>query len=410
MSGYDGSSGIGKANQEDSLQAGWLGSLLQFLIYLVRHWKAIIGVTFCGGLLSILWVLNMTQTFQSNCTLILTAGDNSPTGALAKLAGGDLGSLLTMSNNSNKQEMAIVLGADTLAMRTIRQFHLERVWKMDSTKAPHREDLLRGWGRSYKFEFGEMDELKVAYEDESPVLAQQVLIAHIRRVDSAWLALKRAQASDKARFAQERLDERLLLLQRRADSLIQFQIQHKIFDPDEQIRQTVLAISGLEAKISGAQINQEFEKRVSGGSKVQEFAAMSSILQSNASQMIDSQYAGHGGGSSYGILLNLSKALPLAAEYEKKTRLVQLDLAVVEGLARQVEQLKIEAMRDVSVLEVVDPAVVPSKRKSPPRMILVFLHTCICFIGSCTYALLYEYFKRSPKDSALLGELLRAWR
>jgi len=306
--------------------------------------------------------------------------------------------------------MSVLLDADTLAMRTIRECHLERAWKMDTTRVLRREDLLRAWAGAFHDQFGEEDQLMVSFKDENPRLAQVVLASHIARIDSAWLSLKQEEATKKVRFAQEQLDGRMTLMQRRIDSLIQFQIQNRLFEPNEQIRQTVLALSELETKISGVSINRELENKESGGSNAEQLGVLSSILEAREKSLASAKRTSQSNEESQVVLLNLPNALPLAAAFEKKSRMIQLDLTVVEGLARQVEQLKIEALSNVSVLQVVDPPVIPTKRRSPPRTALVELLTLIAFVSGCTLALLIEYFRAAAGDATLLKEILRAWR
>jgi len=386
----------------------WVANLLSFLLPLVKGWRWIIGLTFLGGLLGIGLALVLPESFQAKATLLLTESKSSAGGSLAKLAGGDLGSLLTMNDNSSKDELSVILGTDTLAMRTIQQFHLVRVWKMDTTKELRREKILKGWGKAFAFEFGEEDQLVVSFVDADPKFARDVLVAHIGRIDSAWIALKRDEATKKARFVEERVDERMALFQSRMDSLIRFQIDNRIYDPGEQIRATVEALSELESKITGAKMSSEYSKRVDGGSKVGALNELTSILQEDADRLI-----GAGGAKSTagtGLLMNLRKALPLSAEYQKKLRLLQLDAVVVEGLSRQVEQLKIESLRNVSVLQMVDPPVPPQQRRSPPRTAMVELITALSFALSCCLAYAIEFFRRSPRERSMLREVLRAWR
>jgi len=403
-------SNSGPSPREDSGDTGWVSGLLRLFLHLVRHWKLIGGITFTVAILSVGLVLVLPESFEAKSTLILTGGQNTTAGALAKLAGGDLGSLLTSSNDPTRNEMSVLLDADTLAMRTIRECHLERAWKMDTTRVLRREDLLRAWAGAFHDQFGEEDQLMVSFKDENPRLAQVVLASHIARIDSAWLSLKQEEATKKVRFAQEQLDGRMTLMQRRIDSLIQFQIQNRLFEPNEQIRQTVLALSELETKISGVSINRELENKESGGSNAEQLGVLSSILEAREKSLASAKRTSQSNEESQVVLLNLPNALPLAAAFEKKSRMIQLDLTVVEGLARQVEQLKIEALSNVSVLQVVDPPVIPTKRRSPPRTALVELLTLIAFVSGCTLALLIEYFRAAAGDATLLKEILRAWR
>lgn len=397
------SSSVGESNP-----SSWVASLLALLLPLVKSWRWIVGITFVGGLSSIGLVLLLTETFQAKATLLLTASKSSPGGSLAKLAGGDLGSLLTMNDNSSQDEMLVVLSADTLSMRTIREFQLDRVWKMDTTQEIRREKLLQAWGQGFSFEFGEEGQLRVSYIDENPKLARDVLLAHIERIDSAWLSVKRTEASKKAKFAEERSEERMALLESRVDSLVDFQIKNRIFDPGEQIRQTVGAVSQLETKLAGVQISREYSRRVDGGSKVGALNELSSILQSDADRLTKSGVGPKG--SNTGLLMNLTKSIPLYAIYQKKIRQIQLDATVAEGLARQVEQLKIESLRDVSVLQMIDPPVIPKKRHSPARMATVELLTALSFVFACCLAYLRDFFGRSPVERSMLRELFKAWR
>lgn len=386
----------------------WLHGLFDFCIPLVRHWKLLFAFGFTGGLLGTAMVLLMPESYKSKAVLLVAEDQNpSGAGALAKLAGGELGSLLSMNQSSSKLELDVLLNTDTLAMKTIEEFHLERDWKLDTTKPVTREARSEVWEKVFESKFGEEDQLIVTFRHKDPEMARRILLRHLQRVDSAWIALKKHEATRKAEFVQERIDVRLKLVESRVDSLIRFQVKNRIYDPDEQIHQTVLAISGLESQLQSAQISQALSSRTASSSSAAEQGELTSILRTKHGEFLSPS---SGSATRQSLLINFSKSLPLVAEYEERNRRIRLDLAVIEGLARQAEQLKIESMRNVSILEMVDPPYVPAKRHSPVRTAMAEV-VVLVFLGfGCLLSYLIEHFRSHPEDMRKLKELLKAWK
>ena len=105
------------------------------------------------------------------------------------------------------------------------------------------------------------------------------------------------------------------------------------------------------------------------------------------------------------------------ADLYRRTRVEE---AIFETLTKQYELAKVEEARETPSVKVLDPADVPERKSSPPRMILMLFGTTLVFVFSCVWLLAKARWQEvDPNDPAkiLANEMfqtirgrVRSWR
>jgi uncharacterized protein involved in exopolysaccharide biosynthesis len=109
---------------------------------------------------------------------------------------------------------------------------------------------------------------------------------------------------------------------------------------------------------------------------------------------------------------NLYQTSPtLTQEYARLQRQVAVQQEVFLTLARELEEARIAAVNDVPVLTVIDPAVPPTRRERPRRVLLLVECVALALVVGISYAFLRENLSRhAAQGDPDVAALERRWR
>jgi len=99
-------------------------------------------------------------------------------------------------------------------------------------------------------------------------------------------------------------------------------------------------------------------------------------------------------------------------EYVRKLREVKYHETIFDILARQFEMAKLDEAKEGSLIQVVDPAVLPDKKSSPRRGLIIIVATLVGFVLSVIVVFWnasVEHLKDDPETSQELDRLRRAF-
>jgi len=92
-------------------------------------------------------------------------------------------------------------------------------------------------------------------------------------------------------------------------------------------------------------------------------------------------------------------------QYVRKLRDLKYSEAIFDMLAKQSEAARLDEARTAAVIQVLDPAIVPDRKSSPQRTLIVVIVTMLGFFGSVGYVLSTEVLRRLHSDPAAHGRL-----
>jgi tyrosine-protein kinase Etk/Wzc len=82
-------------------------------------------------------------------------------------------------------------------------------------------------------------------------------------------------------------------------------------------------------------------------------------------------------------------------QYVRRLRDLKYSETIFEMLAKQYEAARLDEARTAAVIQVLDPAVAPDRKSSPPRTWIIVSATLVGFFASSLYVLLAETFHRA---------------
>jgi len=95
-------------------------------------------------------------------------------------------------------------------------------------------------------------------------------------------------------------------------------------------------------------------------------------------------------------------------QYVRKLRDVRYAETIFDMLAKQYEAARLDEAKTAAIIQVLDPAIEPDRKSSPPRTLIIVIVTLLGFFGSAGYILLAEALSRvrlNPDVNARLTTL-----
>jgi capsule polysaccharide export protein KpsE/RkpR len=378
----------------------WLAEMAGLLAPIAVRWKMVLIVTTLSGLASITGTLLMHNEYRASATMLLaTSNENSKFSSLGSLMSGDLGSLVGMKLGSSPDQeiLKTMIPSNALRQDAIKKFHLVRVWKLDTTKALHWEDLAKIWGSKFNAGIDEEDVIYINFESPDSVLSKQVVDFAESWIDSSVQAFHHKRAEENAKFYAERIQSEDSLLNEAQSNLIAYEGKYRIVQPESQLIEALKLSSDLESTVKKMDLQIDLDS-IQNGNESSSLKGMKEARRKTR-QILDQlvstgQEKSPTPGSSY-VYKNIPATISLASEYERLFQTVELHKKALMLLIQTNEELNLEIRKNTPTLAIVDPALIPSRKSSPPRSIIVIVVTFLGFVLSCGYAWSLGYLKQN---------------
>ena len=211
-------------------------------------------------------------------------------------------------------------------------------------------------------------------------------------------------------FFEEQLQQVKTNLSAAEEAMKKTQQSTGVLQIDSQARALIESAAILRAQVVAKQVQIE---------AMRSFASEGNpnlILAKQELSALESQLARLSGAQpDSGSDINLSKGAVTEAglEYLRRYRDLRYQETVYELLAKEFEVAKLDEAREGSIIQVVDPAVVPDKRSFPPRVWIVIGATVLSFFIAAFWVMLREKLDRafeSPENQQRLEAIREGWK
>lgn len=361
-----------------------------------RKWF-VLGWTFGLALVMVVVVLLLPSRYTSTVVVLTPSGNEGKLGSIAGLSSiGDMLGIKLPGGENPENLLSSIIEARQLALTTVEEFRLDTVWGI---RSKYPEDRIRAWHENFTFEFDEQGAMAMAFEDEDPARAQKVLEAVVRSIDSIYRVVNQERSRRSLLFFDSRIVERKRLLDLAEDSLVGFQATSGTFEPDEQLKQSIIQVAKMEAEIQQVGIQADLVRIASGrnSSEALRLAALKSQVARRLERLVSSDSA-----SNSSVVKELRPALQNKLAFERLSRQVLVHGTVYAFLIQQREQAALEASRNIPVLVTLDPPNLPAKRTFPKRRTYVQAAAMLGMLGSMIWVLLSWWLSTSEASEVRL--------
>jgi tyrosine-protein kinase Etk/Wzc len=384
-------------------------SLLDLLIVVAERKRIILLTTLVFALVAVIVSLLLPSWYTAGVVLMPPQQNSSLGGAIASQLG-NLGSVAALAGGTlglkNPNDMYVaMLTSETVEDGMVQDFNLQQEYHKRLLS-----DARRTFGKHASVDGSTKDGLiHISVEARSPERAVQLANGYVEEYRKLSKNLAFTEAQQRALFFQQQLEQAKNSLANAEVALQQTEQATGLIQLDSQARALIESAANLRAQIAAKEVQIQAMQTYASGQNAELVEAQQEL------ESMRGQLAKLGGAddSANSLIVPKGKLTASGVEYVRKLRDVKYYETVFDILARQFEIAKLDEAREGSLIQVVDPAVLPDRRSFPKRAIIVLVSTLIGFVIGILVALAqagWARIREDPESSDKLELLLRALR
>jgi tyrosine-protein kinase Etk/Wzc len=395
--------GLGDSTDEHSLADEVELTFLGLLILIGVHKKSIVLITAVVAVLALSIALLLPNRYEATATLLPPQQASSSSALMSQL--GSLSALGGMSGTlglKNPADMYVSL----LKSRSVEDAMIERFDLMNRYKQKHMNDTRKAVEKAFIIEAGAKDGLiRITVGDRDPKIAAALVNGYVEEYQKFSAHLAVTEASQRRLFFERETEKSKNDLATAEEALKRTQATSGVIQLDSQSRALIESVAALRAQVSAkeVQIRALAASETDSNPEIQVAREQLAGLQSQLKQL--------GGNSD--LLVSNGHVSNAGVDYIRKLRDVKYYEMIFELLAKQFEAAKIDESRQGAIIQIVDPAVVPDRKASPHRALIVVGGAFLGFILAIALALFQQAVKRleqKPDGRTGFHALRAAWR
>jgi len=361
------------------------------LIVLAKHKKTIIFAPIIAAVFAAGISLLMPNKYTANAQVLPPTSQSTSSALLAQVGGG-LGGLASGAFGlKNPNDMYIGM----LQSRTIQDLLLDRFKLQDVYQKKLKSDARKTLASFSKITGNKNGFIVIEVEDKDPKLAAALTNAYVDELQSLSKVLAVTEASQRRLFFEKQLLQAKENLSAAEVGLKELQKKTGIIQLAGQAEAVIKSTSELKARIASKEVELGAMKVFATANNPNYLRVEQELigLRAQLKKMESGLNQGQGD-----IFVSTSEVPEAGLEYIRHVRDVKYYESMFELLAKQFELAKIDEAKQGSIVQVLDSAVVPDKKSSPGRLVIVISVFFVTWFFSVFWAFVKESFDGKEKD------------
>ncbi|HEV2197421.1 MAG TPA: hypothetical protein VGR55_17675 [Candidatus Acidoferrum sp.] len=362
------------------------GNSLAYLRLLWEQRRMLRRVVFYGFLASTLLAFLIPLRFKSTARLM--PPDNNQSGGLAMAAAalsgggaGNLGGIATdmLGLKSTSDIFVGILSSRTVQDKLIQQFDLRNLYR-DRRMEDARKDLAEHTDISVD---RKSQIITITVTDHDPKRSAAMGQAYVEELNRLVAELSTSSARRERIFLEGRLQAVSSDLEAAEKEFSQFSSKNSAIDIKEQGKAMVEAAATLQGQLIAAESQLEGLKQIYTDNNVRVRSVRARI---NELKRQLEKIGGKGEDASVPLgqqqdsLYPSIRKLPLlGVAYADLYRRTRVQEAVFESLTKEYELAKVQEVKEIPTVKVLDPPNIPDKKSFPPRLVIMLLGSALAF-------------------------------
>lgn len=354
-------------------------SLLPYLQWLWFYRRSLYRAAAYGLIASVLLAVLIPMRFNST-TRLMPPDSQSGSGlamlsAMAGQAGvsGLSGLAAEMLGVKSSGELFVgILSSQTVQDRLIEQFHLQKIYG-DSKIEDAEKDLAKHTDVSIDRKSGI---ISIVVTDHDPKRAAAIAQAYVVELNRLVAEVSTSSARRERIFLEDRLRQVRTDLDNAAKKFSDFASKNTAIDIPAQGKAMVAAAAALQGELIAAESELSGLQQIYSNNNVRVRSAQARVkeLQTKLNELGEGT---PGSGSDTSLYPSIRQLPLLGVTYADLFRENKIQETVYELLTQQYEMAKIQEAKEIPTVKVLDPAVVPTKKSFPPRLLIAILGTML---------------------------------
>ncbi len=369
------------------------------------HRRILVGVALCALLLSTTVAFLVPKQYESTTRIMPPEQQGMGTAMLAAMAGkampGALGALAgSMFGMKDTGALFVdLLRSGTIQGSLVDRFDLQRVYRKR-----YRQDTAKILGKRTEItQDRKSGVITIVVTDTDRQRARDMAQAYVEGLDNLLNKVNTSAARREREFIEQRLVTVQSDLEKAQVELSDFASKNTTLDVKEQTKAMVEAGAKLQAQLIVARSEADSLGQIYGAGNVRMRAAGARVaeLERELKKL---------GGADDGIqaddqnsdnLYPSLRQLPiLAVRWADLYRKVKVKETVFDLLTEQYELARIEEVKSIPSVRVIDPPSWPEKKSFPPRLIIMLVFTGLCVFGAAMFLVMADRWQRlSVRDA-----------
>lgn len=378
--------------------------ILDVLIILAKHKKSIIIPTIIVSIFSVVYILLVPEYWTSYAKI---RPETTQTRSLAALSADDFGipsissSFLGSAVNPEAISFFTVLNSRTFSKKVIDKFNLINYFEIEKQDPIEALELAIKRLNNKMKSIGlnqENNVITIKIESKDRKLSADIANFYWKELEKYNLETRMTKAKRKRIFLEERLSSVKTNIDSLTLALNRFKNEYDVIEIDNQRKLAIDLYSNLasrkidlEIKLEFLESNQNTESPI-----INEVRDKLEIVNTKLSELESKQ---KDSGLKYNI--SLDKINDISSQYLQIYTQLEIQKKVYEMLYPLYEQAKIEEVRDLPTVEVIDKADIQGLRSSPKRAVFCIIMFLLALILSSAITYISVIMKRSERDKKL---------
>lgn len=362
---------------------------------ILYRWKStIVGATCIAAVAAVVISLLLPDWYRASTRLLPPESTSGSGGGISGMLASDsnipsmASSLLNRSGGNYMRFMAL-LTSETVMGEVVDEFDLIEVYETGDTKAP-RQRAIEALSGNVDFTIDdEFEFLSVKVYDKDPERAAAIANHFAQTLNDRHSELAAENARTYRRFVEKRYRQ----TERRLDSARmakqEFEEEHGVIQLPEQAEQFLTSVAELRA--------QTIQNEIKLGALRQQYGSNNSQV-SSLQQMVQTAHE-----KQEELMSGQDMLLPVAyqnlPQVARRYAQIMQEITIQEQLLKYVrpmyEQAVFDEQKEVTAVQIIDPADPPVEDSWPPRAIICIMATLSAFLLSVIAVLSYEWFRRN---------------
>jgi tyrosine-protein kinase Etk/Wzc len=386
-------------------------SLLDITVILVRRKRFIARFVLGGGILSVALAFLLPVRYEGQVVLLPPQQSSSLGSAASALMGqmGGLGSLGSLAGGLGIKSPADMY-VSFLKSRTVEDAMIQRFNLMSEYKEKRLTDTRKVLEHRTTVVAGSKDGLiRLTIEDGDAKHAAELANGYVEEFRKLSATLAITEAARRRLFFDQQLQQAKDDLATSEEAMRKTQQATGVLQIDSQARSLIESAAVLRAQVVAKEVQIQSMKSYAADDNPDLILAKQQLaaLQTQLDQMAGSQ---HDTGSD--IVLSKGRVTEEGMQYLNAYRDLKYHETVFELLAKELEIAKLDEAREGEIVQVVDAAIVPDKKSSPHRTLIIIGMTILSFFVAAFWVTVGEGLTKSfdlPENRARLDAIKEYW-
>jgi len=381
--------------------------VFELIRLILKHRNMVIAIVVLAGLAAVVYSLLTPQIWRSDAAFYAVSESNQQI-PLGLLAAGNLGeALMEEMREAEAMNCVTIMTSRSMSEAVIRKFGMVDYFRLNRPDSlANLDDAIHKLDKLVKADYGDQTSLiTLAVETKSKRLSRDIADYYISSLDS-YLRDKKVSTGKRNRmFLEARIGETRHDLDSLMAAIQSFQSQNRAIDLSSQSAELIKSYSDLLANKMNLDIRLELARANYGADSplVKDLELQTAALARQITGLENGHDTLH---PKYQLDMTSIPGL------QQKYTLLQLDLAVAQKvldyLQPQYEAAKLDELRNLPSLEMLDRPREPGKRVRPKRALICVITVFMAFCLAVLLVVIKEIILTHPHRLQAVKDALHA--